>query len=655
MSNLSDTKPWDFTVLYLLNISLCIILAYLCRSWWFDNPSWYDIYLYLPLVRSWAMNLPIESSQDLLLQGGNQAPFYLYRIFAWLLQHGISEATLLETAFFIGFFLYGIAAFLIGGFAPRNFSQSFDKLNGLLTLLLALFLPGSFLTLNWHIIPISAPVSALFGYPLCLLQIIFALSGMSFISYLCAGVNAVIHPSYSLIGAVVSTAIFINEFLTSRNYKKIGATLIYTICLYFIIRIDTHNTLLQSATNSSNYFQYSKIFAHHLSPLAHIRDGWGIGYLILISSLLILRTVVARQWYEKYLLITVITCGLGLLSLVNTFFELSMMVNIAVFSRALSLIEPFAISIFSYVFIKALSARHYSLCIGIVLIIFGSCLSGETQNIYTDRDQGFIVIAGVAFLLNSFFSRKVINRSIFLALSIILSILPLTIFSEMQWFEYGYSLLLIMYATLLYGFSLYYNPISIQDKLEDSLQREVIVGLKTYILCFLLLSGTIIFCWPKAGMFTRMHPKCSPELHDAYDWIDLNTDREALFILNPGWLKKTTEFRVCANRNLFSAIADINQLMYSPNYYETSILRAKQLGMKINDFNRNMYYSNLSFEGYEDRILRLNKGALSKKDDVYVITLSKVQLPNQIPVFQNSSIAIYRMASSVLSQIQGSK
>lgn len=584
MPNISFLKKLNIPALFIF----ITITAYIYRAVFYNIPNWYDIWLFLPLVRNWAGVGPKELSPDLLYLGGQEIPFNLYKAYAFLIKIGFAEALVLELSFFISFLLTGYAVFKISELIINNKNIS------LLVVLLFGILPGSFLTFNWHIAPVQAPVSASFGYPLALLQIFYTFTNSPLKSGFAGLLNSIIHPSFTIIGVFLSVVIYI-----FNNLKKLSRTNYLSLSLIsspavVVVGLSLNGVSYQNI-DVNEFFKIFELFSHHLYPDSHIRDGWGV-FFVTVSICAFLCKINIPRFYYPFLLLTLSSLSLYIVSLINLEFIKSIPFALFFPARGLTLLEPFALAILTHSFFEALSNKNLKRLLGICWIIFGNVSVGEYTNHSVDSFFSIFSLIGLIAVLDSYKIFQHIRNLTFIVIIFIMGNyllydLKATSSLFISFLLIGYSVLLSLFAS---NFSTSYKGFTLSRIIS-----EKIACLITFSILFL----SLVQLDKMTKFSSRMTPSCDGSAKESFEWIKSNSELSSVVVVPPNDPIAITA-RICSERKVYITYSEINQIAYSPKLYKEAYRRIHNLGM-ILDTLRTSILVGIEFPDYPKRVINI--------------------------------------------------
>lgn len=618
MNNLKQIKKWKIDFFVLLFFSL---LFFIFRY----NPINGDSLLAWPITEQFAKNI-FEGVDDLIIQAGVKGVFFTYILLA--------KFPFLSDNYPLRDFLLYVPLFIIYVFLWYLIFIEISKNRYISLLSIAFFIfSDNKLGLNWSQSPMTIFVSISSIHWLQILAFWLFLKHRHALSFTLLGLSAYLHP-----GSGLSYFLVMASVIVYLSYKEKDFKLLFRLLFFLVITLPLFVLLLKKINMSifiSEYMEIFKIFQYH----AYLEDHFKEGYSYTIALIFILY----NYWTKK---------RNDYLNIIISFFIFSLLWSIAwllnlYFIKSLSFIQTYFIT------------RIFYLLKPLLILFFVSMLNNfliKKQNL-SDSIFVFLMLStlivfspifSLIIIVSFFVSKKskffgymalvTLSLTFYLIIgansidSLLINFLKKPSYNNFLFFEI---VLLFLTLVLLSKKNLHKNI----DNLNEKNTRFICVGILCFTFWFFLLNINKIYNIKHQGLFKLSWKNYFGVENTNSYYIDLikwaKSKKKKLFIVPPDEYIFLT-FRYFAKNGLYITEYDINQLMYSPDFYIEGLNRLKLLGVEIRGKHKT-FYDKYYYLSYED--------VKSTQADYIVFDKTKLRFTwdEKMKVFENKKYVVYKL------------
>lgn len=604
----------------LIGFSSCILIAvsvHYCELVDFDC---YDLLLSIPLIRFYSSH-DLYSSNDLIIQAGQQTPFFVYKILGFLVSLNIDVEKLIPNLYIASLSASLIPLWLISYHLFR------DKSWAIIYIFLIVSIEPAAGAINWTNFPTRCLISSSFALPFFFFSIYYSLIDRFFASIIISIFTILVHPGFGLIAFLISLSWAIRiRSKASSQLLGIGLVGILFVLIFLILFKDNLRQFFLDPVHANNFWYIFKAFSHH----AFFQSHWPDSFMLFFISLSILikfytTTPLKFQIYLKHAIcVAAILC---FFYSINLYFLEIPEIALTFLFRSTLIVKIFSILVFIN-WIRKVTVDSVSRQIFIILLI----LSWTFSLISANDNLALISLTSILLFICP---SGIINHLLFLgSLSLFFELDSTSLESTQNSFEIILSWV-ILAISILRLFTINSQVNYEENKLKIPLKsRELIL--------FILLLNLLVNSGSAKLRLENLHHFVTDDFIALTEWCKKKTTKDALFVVE---LKdpKFLTFRVLSNRSPFVLLEDINQLAYSPSHYLQAIQRLRDLG--FDGFISQSKY------GVKSPIpeLRLSHEQLiniAKKYRVnYLITKLSNKYPSIMIAYENSEYLVYDLSS----------
>lgn len=577
------------------------------------------------------------SKNDLLVEAGISGNFVFYKL--------LSHVSLFKDNFVVRDLVLGFPFFVLYIFAWYNlfFELSKDKKITFACLFFLLFADGKF-GLNWSSPSVFGLNSITLVHFLQIFSILFFLKRKFTLSFALLSLTTYFHPASGMVFMSVLGCVLILECIREKNIKMLVtpavASLLILLPNIFLLRHGVGTSI-----DTKTYFDIFYNFQTH----AYLEDHWKEGYLytLAIFGLLLIdrfKNIISLE-HKKMITAFVAFSFLGsLVWLLNVYYLHSVSVVYTFFiTRIFYIVRPL------FILFTVLTAKH----------LF------EQKKFLPQLMSFFLLLSLIEF--SSFQGMLVVVPVI------VYFLISGTRFAgrllETKWRYMAAGAVIISYVSALY---LRLNSGNFLNKIsryllaqENLLIFSIIVGAALLVLVFhkkifrffcspriqfnhvilfvaLLVGVRFLVFQGSGGIQLRTLEKSrnygydavDPSYHELLSWA--GQYRGKMFVVPP-YDNNFGTFRYLAHNSLYIHHGDINQLMYSEEYYYKGFKRLEELGIKVQ--KRRTFdwsaYNNLSIDYLKN----------TKSDFVIFdkVADSFSEKEGVSPIYENTKYAVYTL------------
>lgn len=564
---------------------LLLILAGLCLVYYLPHQKVLavDSLLAWPITDS-MMHPDRYGSEDLIVRAGVTGNFLLYKLLAYIpfLQDNLPLRDML--IYLPIFFLYLVAWY------DLFFTICEDQLLSFISVLFLLFSDAK-LGLNWSNAPIPYLLSVTSVHFLQVFSISLFLKGSRNCALAIIALTGYLHPATSVVFGFVLSLLLIKDAVCEKNIKDLSSIIIFVV-LYLPNALLIAKNAQGALHVSDNYFQIFSVFQYQVFLGDHFREGYAYT-LALISLLLVaIRNGLISTRHDRFLIPFILFSLMGsALWLLNAYtFKNLQVIHTYFIMRIFYLLKPLVI-LLTLILYRNISESRPLIDRLVLLLLPVSliCLSPASS---------LIIVIGITCYPNG--RNVAIIVTLIASLILVLFILNFGVTLDQV---YNYLVLfprtnnlVIFESILLFGYLTLVLPLVTKQTTGG---RETAVGpvirgdgITTQLLVIILLVfGKIPF---KAyalieDVMNGTGPGVSLSRSTSYGLSRRNPDYHALitwagrahgktFVVPPYDLEFAS-FRYLSGNGVYIHQYDINQLMYSPKYYQLGYERLLALGL----------------------------------------------------------------------------
>jgi hypothetical protein len=585
----------------LLGAGLALVATFYIFAYSDRFPQNSDLQLGLPIAVAIA-HPEYYSEHDLLIRGGLDAPFHLYKLAGRLIEGGWDLELIWYIGYLISLFFSFWAIWEVGLAISRRTEIATA---GLVLIILMDPFRGS---LNWTWVPYPALVSGAVVVPLLYLSLALSLRGRYFIAVLLASIAAIVHPGLGLIA--VSAAGFVWFFERQEPLLPwlpifVLATLPMLPNLFAVTLQILSSAPEATGSTSLTSFEQFYLYSTHTFIDTHFGEGYAwFAWLLVFAGHFAWQ--LPKPVRRRVFLLVALLLGLLVLYALNLYVFRNFSFSLLFLFRTTLLLKP---------------------------ILLTLVLSGWTQSVLQNGLTPWtrrMTALGLIIWLVSALNPDTLAAEILSGLSGALFVLTLM--------QLGHTRIAVVFGFLFAALLplILTEGIPIEPVLAKNI--SVVIGLVSALVFALLFSRSRLSPTRPRGL-AGPHPRRSaqfsiglmlatlllsralywlnspepnawawPTVHEVraeaamlppdsallglVSWAKLNTAAGALFAVPPADLE-FLPFRFAAERGIYAYLYDVNQLVYSPAFYPAAHERLSEVGMSVEGrrrFDDSAYY-----------------------------------------------------------------